>query len=44
LAVRQPFLRTKATRLTQDIDLFDNANAVKQAYEKAKKDIGLDIP
>ncbi|MCI0411851.1 DUF6036 family nucleotidyltransferase [bacterium] len=37
-------LAYKATRLTQDIDAFNNISALKSAYEKAKQDTGLEIP
>jgi predicted nucleotidyltransferase len=37
-------LAYKATRLTQDIDSFNKIAALESAYEKAKKDTGLEIP
>ena len=37
-------LAYKATRLTQDIDSFNNIKALEKAYEEAKKETGLDIP
>lgn len=37
-------LAYKATRLTHDIDSFNNIGALKMAYEKAKQDTGLEIP
>lgn len=36
-------LAYKATRLTEDIDSYNNINAMKSAYEQAKKDTGLQI-
>lgn len=37
-------LRYKSTRLTSDIDAFNNVSALQTAYKKAKKEAGLDIP
>ena len=37
-------LAYKATRLTQDIDSFNDISALQSAYEKAKAQTGLDIP
>lgn len=37
-------LAYKATRLTHDIDSFNNIGALKMAYEKAKQDTKLEIP
>ena len=36
-------LAFKATRLTSDIDAFNNITSLKDAYEKAKIDTGLEI-
>lgn len=37
-------LQYKSTRLTSDIDSFNNINSLQAAYKKAKKETGLDIP
>lgn len=37
-------LAYSVTNATQDIDSYNNINAAKEAYEKAKKETGLNIP